>query len=70
MRHTEKLNTEDVNRLKQFALDRGWQLYLQAAGPDSLKRMDDEHAEMRLHYRLNDFDVAFGFNPHDFTQVN
>ena len=70
VRHTEKLNTEDVNRLKQFALDRGWQLYLQAAGPDSLKRMDDEHAEMRLHYRLNDFDVAFGFNPHDFTQVN
>ncbi|OYW72203.1 MAG: 23S rRNA (uracil(1939)-C(5))-methyltransferase RlmD [Pseudomonadales bacterium 32-42-5] len=61
---------QEFNRLKQFALDKGWQLYLQAAGPDSLKRVDDEHAEMRLHYRLNDFDVAFGFNPHDFTQVN
>lgn len=70
VRHTEKLNPEDVNRLKQFALDKGWQLYLQAEGPESLKRVDDEHAAMRLHYRLTDFDVEFGFNPQDFTQVN
>jgi 23S rRNA (uracil1939-C5)-methyltransferase len=70
VRHTEKLSSDDVNRLKQFALNRQWQLYLQPAGSDSLHRVDDPTADMRLHYALHEFDVKFGFNPLDFTQVN
>jgi len=70
VRHTEKLSFDDVNRLKQFALNKEWQLYLQPAGADSLHRVDDPTAEMRLHYALDEFDVKFGFNPLDFTQVN
>jgi 23S rRNA (uracil1939-C5)-methyltransferase len=34
---------------------KGWQLYLQPKGADSLHRVD-EQAEMRLHYSLDDFD--------------
>lgn len=70
VRHTEQLSAADINQLQQFALQKHWQLYLQPEGPDSLHRVDDPHAAMRLHYRLDDFDVSFGFHPQDFTQVN
>ena len=70
VRHINKLNQSDVNLLKQFALDRQWQLYLQPSTSSSVHRVDDPQAAMRLHYRLYDFDVEFGFNPTDFTQVN
>jgi 23S rRNA (uracil1939-C5)-methyltransferase len=70
VRHTEKLSPQDVNQLKQFALNKQWQLYLQPEGAESLHRVDDPTAAMRLHYALDDFDLKFGFSPLDFTQVN
>ena len=70
VRHTEKLSPQDVNQLKQFALNKQWQLYLQPEGAESLHRVDDPTAAMRLHYRLDEFDLKFGFSPLDFTQVN
>lgn len=70
VRHINKLNKNDVNLLKQFALQKNWQLYLQPKGSDSVHRVDDENAAMRLHYRLDDFQIEFGFKPTDFTQVN
>lgn len=70
IRHTEKLSDHDVNQLKQFTLQKQWQLYLQPAGPESLQRVDQAQAEMRLHYALTDLDVNFSFSPLDFTQVN
>ena len=70
VRHINKLNQDDVNRLKKFALDKQWQLYLQPKGTESLHRVDDAQAEMRLHYQLHEFDVKFSFKPTDFTQVN
>lgn len=70
VRHTEKLSQQDVNQLKQFALNKQWQLYLQPEGAESLHRVDDPTAAMRLHYALDDFDLKFGFSPLDFTQVN
>lgn len=70
VRHIEKLNNADVNQLRQFALHKGWQLYLQPKGPESLRRIDEEQGAMRLHYALNAFDVNFAFSPLDFTQVN
>ena len=70
VRHTEKLSQQDVNQLKQFALNKKWQLYLQPEGAESLHRVDDPTAAMRLHYTLDDFDLKFGFSPLDFTQVN
>lgn len=70
VRHINKLNQADVNLLTQFALDRQWQLYLQPSTPSTVHRVDDPNAAMRLHYRLDEFDVEFGFHPTDFTQVN
>ena len=70
VKHTKKLSQQDVNQLKQFALNKQWQLYLQPEGAESLHRVDDPTAAMRLHYHLDDFDLKFGFSPLDFTQVN
>jgi len=70
VRHTDKLCDSDVNELQKFALQKQWQLYLQAEGPESLMRMDGQGVEQRLHYKLQNFDVKFGFSPLDFTQVN
>jgi 23S rRNA (uracil1939-C5)-methyltransferase len=70
VRHTDKLIADDVNQLQQFALKKQWQLYLQAEGPESIKRVDQVNVEPRLQYSLVDFDVDFAFHPTDFTQVN
>lgn len=70
VRETAKLSVADVNQLREFTLQKGWQLYVQPAGKDTLSRIDAPDAAARLHYSLDDFDVKFGFNPVDFTQVN
>lgn len=70
IRHINKLNKNDVKLLKEFALRKNWQLYLQPKGTESVHRVDDENAAMRLHYRLDDFQIDFAFKPTDFTQVN
>lgn len=69
IRQTAPLIEEDIKLLKEFVLQKNWQLYLQPEGLESLKRVDAD-AEMRLHYELADFDVKFAFHPYDFTQVN
>ena len=58
IRHLDELNVSDVNQLRQFALLKDWQLYLQPKGADSLHRVDDAQAPMRLHYSLDEFTVT------------
>lgn len=70
VRETAQLPEQDVNQLREFALQKGWQLYIQPAAQNQLTRIDQPQSPARLHYRLNDFDVEFGFDPLDFTQVN
>ncbi|MCK8640519.1 23S rRNA (uracil(1939)-C(5))-methyltransferase RlmD [Acinetobacter schindleri] len=70
VRETAQLPEQDVNQLREFALQKGWQLYIQPAGQNQLTRIDQPQLSARLHYRLDDFDVEFGFDPLDFTQVN
>ena len=70
VRHMKPLPQSDVDKLLQFCQPRGFHLYLQPAGPDSLHKVwpDDNH--LRLEYRLEDFGLTFRFHPLDFTQVN
>ena len=70
VRHLQPLTAHDIAQLTQFSQAKGWQLYVQAEGPESLKRIDQPDQAMRLHYTLPHFEVEFGFHPHDFTQVN
>lgn len=69
LRHTKALIQPDVQKLLDFAQKNHWQLYLQPEGTDSIHRVDVKQP-MRLHYRLEAFDVDFAFAPSDFTQVN
>lgn len=70
VRHLQPLEQNDVNRLREFALHKGWQLYLQGNDDKQLTRLDAPEQPQRLHYALADFEVEFAFHPHDFTQVN
>ena len=68
LRHLEPLTAADGARLRAFAARHGVQWWLQAQGPDSVQRLDDDGPE--LAYELAEFDVRMPFRPTDFTQVN
>jgi 23S rRNA (uracil1939-C5)-methyltransferase len=67
-RHLEPLTDGDLEKLKQFALDHHFQIYLQPAGPDSIQPLS--HGNSSLSYRLPAQDIEIHFKPTDFTQIN
>lgn len=69
-RHMEPLPPADIQALVDFSRERGWQLYLQPGGPDSVHRVWPAEGADRLHYALADFGLKLAFHPMDFTQVN
>jgi 23S rRNA (uracil1939-C5)-methyltransferase len=69
LRVLEPPDASDQDKLKQFAVRHQVQLFLQPKGPDSIYPFFPLDAPP-LQYRIPDFDLAFPFNPTDFTQVN
>jgi 23S rRNA (uracil1939-C5)-methyltransferase len=67
-RHLDPLGESDRDRLKQFARDQGFHVYLQPGGPDSVRPLWPEDAA--LSYTLPAQGIAIGFRPTDFTQIN
>ena len=67
-RTLDPLDEDDKTRLKAFSETRGFQIYLQPKGPDTVTLLHPEKAQ--LSYCLPEFDLEFLFNPLDFTQVN
>ena len=63
------LSAADESLLKAFADDKGVQVWLQPAGPESSYRLHPSDAP-GLRYSLPEFDVTLDFRPTDFTQVN
>ena len=68
LRHLEPLTEADLQRLRDFGASRGVQWWLQAKGPDTVRRLDEGGAE--LAYALPEFGITMPFRPTDFTQVN
>ena len=68
IRHLEALTGTDVESLKTFARDTGHGIYLQSAGPDSVKLL--EPADFQLEYVFEPLNLRFQFEPLDFIQVN
>ena len=68
IRHLEELNAADVEMLRLFSINTGLGIYLQAAGPDSIKLL--EPAGFQLEYAIDDLALRFQFDPLDFVQVN
>ena len=68
LRHLEPLSEADLDRLRAFGATHAVQWWLQAKGPDTVRRLDDGGAA--LAYALPEFGILMPFKPTDFTQVN
>lgn len=69
LRILEPLKPNDEKLLRNFADRHDVVFYLQAKGPDSVRRFYPLPGP-RLSYTLPEFDLEFDFLPTDFTQVN
>ena len=67
-RHLVELTETDKQLLTEFGQQHDFQIYLQPKGPDSVTLLWPATAS--LSYRLPAYDIALGFRPNDFTQVN
>lgn len=69
LRHLDPLSESDTRVLVDFVRARGWQLYLQPGGPDSVHPLWPGDPAP-LSYQLPEFDLELAFLPSDFVQVN
>jgi len=67
-RHLDALVEADLERLKAFARDQNFHVYLQPGGPDSVRPLQPENST--LSYALPGEGIELEFVPTDFTQVN
>ena len=67
-RHLDALAEADLDKLKAFARDQGFHVYLQPGGPDSVHPLWPE--DSTLSYALPLQGIELGFRPTDFTQIN
>jgi len=70
LRHLEEFNSSDLDKLKKFALEHDFVLYLQPKGLDSIHLFFPDNIDPLLSYRLEDQDITIQFHPHQFIQVN
>jgi 23S rRNA (uracil1939-C5)-methyltransferase len=68
VRHLETLSDADFAKWMAFAKLHDYQLYLQAKGPDTVRLVYPDNAE--LFYEHPDFNSKVMFAPQDFFQVN
>jgi 23S rRNA (uracil1939-C5)-methyltransferase len=68
LRHLDPLSADDLERLREFALQTDLGIYLQASGPDSVRLF--EPADFQLEYGIEPLGLRFVFEPLDFIQVN
>ena len=68
IRHLAPLSSKDRALMIAFASRHNWAIFLQPEGPDSIRVLWPERAQ--LSYYLHHWDIRFDFNPLDFIQVN
>ena len=68
LRHLEPLPPRDLDLLAEFGRAHGVQWWLQPAGPDSVRPLDER--DCSLEYHLPEFGLTLAFLPTDFTQIN
>jgi 23S rRNA (uracil1939-C5)-methyltransferase len=69
-RNLSDLTLNDEERLKAFARNANFRIYLQPKGPDSVYLFYPTDASDYLTYSLPDQGISFLFHPTDFTQIN
>ena len=68
-RHLEPLNAQDKTRLSAFGQAQQFDIYLQPSGTDSVHPLEPSRVG-DLHDQQPAYQIAIGFKPLDFTQVN
>ena len=63
-----KRQDEDTERLRRFGRSQGLIIMTQGGGPDSVRPIEQESAE--LSYRLEAYGIEYRFGPLDFIQVH
>jgi len=69
-RNMSSLSESDEEKLKQFAIQTGFHLFLQPGGPDTVALFYPSDVSEFLSYSLPLQSITFQFHPTDFTQVN
>lgn len=72
-RHLEPLNEADLYALSAYGQSQDFIIFLQPGGPKTIHRLWPQEAteeEVKLSYRLPEYEVELTFQPSDFTQVN
>jgi 23S rRNA (uracil1939-C5)-methyltransferase len=72
IRHLEELNESDLNKIKNYALEYNYWIYLQSKGPDTVNLLFPliDKEERYLKYTIPEYNINIHFHPNDFTQVN
>lgn len=70
IRHLQPLPADDLLALTTLATARGFDLYLQPSGVDSVHKIAPDDGVNRLQYFLPEYGLTMGFHPMDFTQIN
>lgn len=70
LRHLSPMSPQDEDKIRVFAEDANFRIFLQPGGPDSVKLFYPDDANAFLSYSLPDEHINFLFHPTDFTQVN
>ncbi|WP_115709113.1 23S rRNA (uracil(1939)-C(5))-methyltransferase RlmD [Legionella sainthelensi] len=69
-RNLTPLTAEDEFKIKKFAEEHHYKIYLQPSGPDSVYCFYPPNSNEYLSYHLPDLQISFSFHPTDFTQIN
>jgi len=70
LRHLDPMSKADLERLRKFGEHHQVQWWLQAKGPDDIRRLDEADGSENLAYAMPEFGIHLPFLPTDFTQVN
>jgi len=70
-RHLVEMPDEDKEKLRQFAEQHDFKVFLQPGGLDSVALLDTKaETSSELHYKIPDYNIEMTFQPTHFTQVN
>lgn len=70
IRHMKALSKSDEEKIIVFAMQHGFQIYLQPNPPQPIHKLYPQDGNERLSYTLPDYALEFKFYPLDFTQIN
>ncbi|KTD41213.1 23S rRNA (uracil(1939)-C(5))-methyltransferase RlmD [Legionella parisiensis] len=69
-RNLTPLNLDDELKIKEFAEQYQYKIFLQPGSPDTVFCFYPSKSSEYLSYKLPDYQITFFFHPTDFTQVN